>query len=142
VKYDDASWHYEGDFPKELDPQAGATHAGMFLAWCVLHGMAGELHTDDLADELAKLRARELTPGQWFVTACDAKFVDDDLNDEGNAFAAAYYALDRGLYLGDYDQVLGQTLPSLYHVPDTWDTYDRLAPVIAQRYGEWKRQLG
>jgi hypothetical protein len=114
----------------------------MFLAWCVLHGMAGELHTDDLADELAKLRTRELTPGRWFVMACDAKFVDDDLNDEGNAFAAAYYALDRGLYLGDYDQALGQALPSLYHVPDTWDTYDRLAPVIAQRYDEWKRQPG
>ena len=114
----------------------------MFLAWCVLHGMAGELHTDDQADELAELHARELTPGRWFVMTCDAQFVDDDPNDEGNAFAASYYALDRGLYLGDYDQILGQALPSLYHVPDTWDTYDRLAPVIAQRYDEWKRQPG
>lgn len=142
MKYDDASWHYEGDFPNDLAPQTAATHAGMFLAWCVLHGMAGELHEDDLADELAELRARELTPGQWFVMACDAKFVDDDLNDEGNAFAASYYDLDRGHYLGDYDQALGQALPSLYHVPDTWDSYDRLAPVIGQRYDEWKRQLG
>jgi len=36
----------------------------------------------------------------------------------------------------------GEALPSLYHVPDTWASYDRLAPVIAQRYGEWKRQPG
>jgi hypothetical protein len=38
--------------------------------------------------------------------------------------------------------ILGEALPSLYHVPDTWASYDRLAPVIAQRYDEWKRQPG
>ena len=31
-KYDDASWHYGGDFPKDLPIEAGATHTGMFLA--------------------------------------------------------------------------------------------------------------
>lgn len=44
MKYDDASWHVGGEFPKELPPQAGATHIGMFAAWCMLAGLAGELH--------------------------------------------------------------------------------------------------
>lgn len=39
MKYDDASWHVGGDFPKELPPEAGATHIGMFAAWCMLNGL-------------------------------------------------------------------------------------------------------
>ncbi|WP_262497415.1 DUF7832 domain-containing protein [Pedobacter caeni] len=29
AKYDDASWHYGGDFPKDLPQINGATHIGM-----------------------------------------------------------------------------------------------------------------
>ncbi|RML48695.1 DUF7832 domain-containing protein [Pseudomonas avellanae] len=32
MKYDDASWHYNGNFPSDLPDTAGATHIGMFLA--------------------------------------------------------------------------------------------------------------
>lgn len=40
MKYDDASWHCAGDFPKDLPEAAGATHTGMFLAWALLSGLA------------------------------------------------------------------------------------------------------
>lgn len=33
MKYDDVSWHSEGSLPSDLPYTAGATHAGMFLAW-------------------------------------------------------------------------------------------------------------
>ncbi|WP_441328174.1 DUF7832 domain-containing protein [Mesorhizobium album] len=33
MKYDDASWHSGGNFPRELPPEAGATHIAMFVAW-------------------------------------------------------------------------------------------------------------
>ena len=36
MKYDDAGWHVGGDFPDDLPPEAGATHIGMFAAWCML----------------------------------------------------------------------------------------------------------
>src|SRR6266404_3538306 len=36
MKYDDASWHYGGDFPEDLPREAGATHTGMFVAWALL----------------------------------------------------------------------------------------------------------
>lgn len=139
VKYDDAAWHYEGDFPANLSHEAGATHIGMFVAWCMLNGMAGDVHRDEPTSELNKLYMRELTPGQWFMHACDAKFTDEDVNDEGNAFAASYYALDKGQYLADYERTLGEDYPSLYHVPDNWHSYDRLAAVISQRYHDWTR---
>ena len=29
AKYDDASWHYGGDFPDDLPEENGATHIGM-----------------------------------------------------------------------------------------------------------------
>ncbi|MGN6118448.1 MAG: DUF7832 domain-containing protein, partial [Rhodanobacter sp.] len=43
MKYDDASWHYGGDFPKDLPDEAGATHTGMFVAWALLSGLAGQI---------------------------------------------------------------------------------------------------
>ena len=140
MKHDDASWHYGGDhFPEELPHEAGATHIAMFVAWCVLNGLAGDLHTEEFADDLESLRTRELTPGAWFLMVCDGKFTDEDVNEEGNAFAQAYYdAAKAGQYIFDYETVLGDSVPSLYHVPDTWDAYDRLAPVLKTRLEEWR----
>ena len=139
MKYDDASWHYGGEFPNDLTDEAAATHIGMFLAWCVLNGLAGDIHANDLAEDLEKLRTRTLTPGKWFINACDAKFFDEDVTAEGNAFIASYYAPDQPQYVVDYEETVAQGLASLYHVPDTWQTYDLLAPVISKRYEDWKR---
>jgi len=142
MKYDDASWHAGGQFPADLAPEAGATHIAMFVAWCVLHGLAGELHTDDLADDLALLQARELTPGQWLLRACDGKFTDEDLNDDGNAFTAAYFEAEDMPYVSDYQDALSGERDSIYRVPDTWASYDTLAPFIAARYAAWQQQAG
>jgi hypothetical protein len=69
----------------------------MFLAWCVLHGMAGELHTDDLADELAKLRARARTQPASRSTGSLRKRLPVSLNTAlANAGASGGTALRRG----------------------------------------------
>jgi hypothetical protein len=139
MKYDDASWHYgAGNFPKGLASAAGATHIAMFAAWCLLNGLGGALQVEEFADELAQLEARALTPGSWFMGACDGKFTDEDVNDEGQAFTESYYAADGAQYLADYDNILCNAVGDPYEVPDTWQSYDLLAPVIAQRYREWK----
>jgi hypothetical protein len=139
MKYDDASWHYGADnFPKHLDAAAGATHIALFVAWCMLNGLAGELHAEDFPDELEQLKLRALTPGQWFLDACDGKFTDEDLDEEGNAFTASYYAAESAQYLADYDNILCNAVSDPYGVPDTWRSYDLLAPVIERRYREWK----
>lgn len=66
MKYDDASWHSGGDFPKDLPASAGATHIGMYAAWALQSGLAGELHTDELPGNIEKLARRSLTPGAFF----------------------------------------------------------------------------
>lgn len=141
MKYDDASWHYAGDFPADLPTSAGATHIGMFLAWSLLNGLGGEVHLDDFTDTLEKLRQRKITPGAYLIEVCDEKFTDEDLSLEGSEFAESYFCVDGklGPYLDDYVGTLGQSGRSGYHVPDTWESYDRLAPVIQKRFDEWKR---
>ena len=139
MRYDDASWHYGGEFPLEFPPQAGATHTGMFLAWAILSGLVGAFHQEESQQLLIRLRERSISPGGFFVKACDEKFTDEDLSDEGNAFARDYYDSKTGLYLNDYEEVLGGDHPTLYHMPDTWENYDRLQPTLDRRFSEWKQ---
>ena len=142
MKYDDASWHYGGDFPSDLPLEAGATHIGMFLAWALLSDLAGEIHTEDFPEGLEALRTRSVTPGAFFLEYCDGKFTDEDLSDKGNAFAVEYFNLEGGRYLKDYEEILGGSLPSLYHVPDTWHNFDLLKPTLDSRFAEWSATVG
>lgn len=137
MKYDDASWHYGGDFPEYLPDEAGATHTGMFVAWALLSGLAGRIHVEDFPQDLEALRSRTVTPGRFFFEYCDGKFVDENLNPQGNAFAAAYFDFAKGSYLADYETVLGSELPSIYHVPDTWQSFERLKPTLDARFAQW-----
>jgi hypothetical protein len=134
VKYDDVSWHTGAEeYPKALPPEAAGTHTGMFVAWALLSGLGSGL------SDAAPLAARTITPGRFFVEQCDGKFVDEDLNDEGNRFAQAYFDLDKGQYLHDYDRVLCRgKVQVAYELPDTWEHFDRLKPTLDRRLGEWR----
>lgn len=146
MKYDAAAWHYGGDFPADLPQEAGATHAGMFIAWALLSGLSGDLHTSDFPEDIPVLRERSTTPGAFFLSACDGKFTDEDLSEEGNAFAGFYYDVESGGYLADYERTLGKDLPagrnSLYHIADTWENFDKLKPVLDSRLAEWRSGAG
>jgi hypothetical protein len=143
LKYDDASWHYGGDFPSSLPESAGATHIAMFVSWAVLNGMAGDLHTRDFSEDLEKLSRQEITPGEWFLSVCDGKFTDEDLNSDGKQFAAAYYGNENGLhtglgsYLADYDHTFSSS-ETLYHVPDAWVTQAIVGGFIEARLTRWR----
>jgi hypothetical protein len=137
MKYDDASWHAEGDFPADLPATAAATHSGLFLAWAVLAGLASEDLAGDFEQEIEALRDRSASPASLYQ-ATDAQLVDDQLSDEGNAFAANYYDLEKGQFLGDYGKTLGAGLPSTYHVTDTWENFDKLRVVLDARLAAWR----
>lgn len=146
MKYDDASWHYGGaDFPENLPESAGGVHIAMFLAWAVLNGLAGDLHVKEFADELAELRARTVTPTEWFMANCDGKFTAEDLNEEGNRFALAYYQVREDgprptdiCYIFDYEATFPE-IEGSYDVPDDWATFERLAPIIQARFQAWRK---
>lgn len=118
-----------------------ATHIGMFLTWAVLNGLESDFHHQHSAEALAKLRRREITGRQFFEAACNERFSERDLSEQGNAFARYYYtdeAGQRGAYFADYRRVLTAGLPNFWHVADNWDNYEKIAPVITRRYEEWK----
>jgi hypothetical protein len=141
MAYDRADWHYGGDFPDGLSPENGATHIGMFLAWAILRNLDGDFHREESADALAAVRNPQMTGCEFLLSQCDEQFWEEDLNDDGNAFAQDYYATDR--YFADYESTLGEGLPTLYHVEDTWENFEKIAAVLDQRYREWKsRQAG
>lgn len=140
MKYDDASWHYGGNFPSDLQPEAGATHTGMFLAWVVLTGHAGEELKEILNEhELDELTERKITPGAFFLKYCDGKFTDDDVAEILHEFMEKYFDFEKGQYIKDYHNTLAKNLPTDYHVPDTWESYDRIAPIIQDAYNNYLR---
>jgi hypothetical protein len=142
MAYDRADWHYGGDFPADLPDESGGTHIGVFLAWAIMNNLEGELHRQDSSEALSAVRERQMTGREFLFEQCDEKFWEEDLNDVGNAFAREYYGSggECGPYFTDYEAVLAAGLPSFYHIEDTWDNYDKLAPVITSRFREWSRR--
>jgi hypothetical protein len=138
--YDNADWHSGGDFPKDLPPENGGTHIGMFLAWAILRNLEGDTHQEEFQDELAEVRARRMTGRDFLFKACDGKFWEEDLNEEGNAFAHSYYGAGgkTGKYFDDYREILEGDVAGTYYVADTWDNFDQLAPVIDRRFADWR----
>ncbi|MBW0281286.1 DUF7832 domain-containing protein [Shewanella xiamenensis] len=122
---DRIDWHSGADnFPKDLAPEAGGTHIGMFIAWVINNNLEGELHQTDSVESVAKVKSRKMTGTEFLIKECDEKFWEDDLNPEGLEFAKHYY--ESNAYYGDYEAALVSSEPTLYHVLDTWDNYDKL----------------
>jgi hypothetical protein len=144
MAYDNAAWHYGGDYPKELPRENGGTHIGMFIAWAIMNNLESRFHRKESAASLAAVRARQMTGRQFLFEECDERFWKQDLNTKGNAFAKYYYQgassqTEVAPYLEDYDQTLCGDLPTIYHVEDTWQNYDKIAVVISQRFDEWRQ---
>lgn len=139
--FDDERWHSDGEFPADLPATAAATHIGMFLAWCADTGLLAQ--TSAVAEHVAALRSREITPGAFALAAFGGAFSADDLTDEGAAFAAVYYGYPdeddvRELAFDiDYVDEFIDDGDTIFHVPDSWSSYDRIAAVLTARFTEW-----
>lgn len=138
MMYDDVSWHAGKGFPGDLPPTAAATHVGMFVAWALAAGLGNEARFVDVPSALESLKGRQITPGAFFLQTCEGQLTDLELSAAGNAFAQHYFDLEDGQYLVDYDGTLGVGLSSHYHVPDTWQTFERLRPVLDARLAAWR----
>jgi hypothetical protein len=140
MAYDRADFDYStGDEP--LPKGHAATHIGIFLAWAALHGLINDYHEQHSAALLQQLRARQITGREFFDAACNERFAEKDLNVEGNSFAEHYYrnsAGEKGPFFADYRKTAAAGLPSFWHVPDTWESYDKIAPVITRQLEHWR----
>jgi len=137
MAYDRSDWHYGGDYPNDLPPENGGTHIGFFLAWAIINNLVGEFHKEESKESILAVRNRKMTGRDFLEKECDEKFWEEDLNEEGNLFAKVYY--EGNIYFSDYESTLAGGLPTLYHVENTWENYDKIAPIISRRYMEWKK---
>jgi Leucine-rich repeat (LRR) protein len=131
IKYDDASWHYGGDYPKNLDTSCASTHIGVFVVWCVLNGLTNDEFNLEPLNKIADLKQRKYTPAQYLIEILDEKFTSDILSDKGNEFAKEYYETNK--YIEEY-LMLGDEYDTLYEVPNTWDTYKNIESFIKDAY--------
>jgi hypothetical protein len=134
---DQAEWHYGGDFPGDLPPENGGTHIGMYLAWIIHRDLGSAVLRKYTCDSLPLLRERKITGRKLLFTELDERFLGSLLTKVGKDFTRDYY--ETNCYIDDYEAVLGGGLPTLYHVEDSWDNYDKLAPIIDQRFSRWQQ---
>lgn len=150
-KYDDASWHYGGDFPEGLPSKNGATHTGMFLNWCIHNNLHSEEMKEDFKDEIESLKRREITGAEFLLEVCDGKFTEHELNDLGNSFAKDYYVDETDFadkfssfatdYINIFDSKAEESdyeYETFYHIEDTYENYDLMKLAIDHRFEEWK----
>ncbi len=138
--YDKAEYHYDGEYPENLPEEQAFVHTGMFLGWILDNDLHSVDFWQDSAGYIASFKAREMTGAQVYEYACDGVLLDEELSEDGNAFAHDYFDFGREQYLKDYDELLARGLPSIYHVEDTWNNYEKIARRISSRYREWKQQ--
>lgn len=134
MKYDDASWHYGGDFPPDLPPEFGATHIAMFMAWAFTRGYTGAIHLEDAdsARDVERIKSRSMDPREFLIRRCDEKLTHHDLNEEANRFTQAYYSAS---YFADLEETFGS---DSYDIANSWENYDRIAAVLDRRFQEWR----
>lgn len=142
MKYDDSEYFFL-NFETDLDHHAANTHIGMYLAWAVHAGLAREDARDETwTRAVAATRARQLTGAHLLSDQCDGKLTDMEFGAEGNAFTAHYYGQG---FSNDYARVFDSQIPSTGHdaddicsVPDTWENFDLLKPVLDRRLAQWR----
>jgi hypothetical protein len=137
LEYDDWHWHTEGAFPPDREPEAGYVHIAAFMAWLADHDMLDRqwMAAADVNGAALAIAARS-GPISAFRDATGGRFSSEMLTPEGQAFTGAYYAPEYG-YARDWRRVFGRRA-DVYDVPDEWQSYDRVAPLIERRYAEWK----
>jgi hypothetical protein len=146
-KFDDAHWHWNGDYPPELwqDEETnppGVAHIAFFLAWMVLHNLASEEHYDPAISDIEPLRNREITPWAYMEARVVFRLEDEDFNEHGLAFALSYYRKETpSPYFRDFCRVFRDE-ETIYHVLDTWENYDRIAPILDAAFGKWIKESG
>ena len=135
--YDKAKYHYGGSFPEELDDFQGFVHTGMFICWLIDNDLLDEEFFEDGIVDIKRVKNRELTGAQFYEIWMDGVFAIEEVSELGNRFALHYFDFDTGMYVNDYENILAKQLPTLFHVQDSWENYEKIRKVIDSRFAEW-----
>ena len=136
-KYDDVSWHFDGDFPADLTEKNASTHIGMFIGWIIKRNLEGDFLKEMASDGIKKLKLGEISGGEFIYSYCDGKLTNEDLSDSANRFAEQYYEND-DTYMTDYAEALGENVPTLYYVEDNLKNALLIEDILDKRYKEYQ----
>ena len=129
--------YYRADYDEQYSV---GKPAAIFLAWLLLNGMPGEIHNDMNGQFLRPLRTRAIDPRKFLQDQCDEKFTDEDVNDEGAAFTGYYFlgGSQNSRFDEDLSDAFKDCLSAQADPATVWSEYDVLAPIIGERYRQWK----
>jgi len=136
--YDNAKNHFLGNFPESLPIEQAYVHIGIFLGWMIEKELYSEYFEDESGAQIYRFKKRDVSC-TILSEVWDGYLGYELFNKEGNMFAYYYYG--GGIYKKDYEKTLGTTLPSIYHVKDNWENYDKMAEKINQRFKDWKELI-
>ncbi|OAA58267.1 hypothetical protein ISF_06806 [Cordyceps fumosorosea ARSEF 2679] len=143
---DRAEWH-RPRVPQGLDPAAANTHIGMFFTWLLKRNLLSYEHIDTHLPFLDGVRFKYETGAQYIVSQCRGDLETGDVYERVEDFMLEYYRSNETLsnigertYIGDYTRVLGFGLPTMYHVEDTWENFDRIVTCIDIAWFLWRER--
>lgn len=145
--YDDIRFHFDEDYPAGLPAENAATHMGMFWAWAASQGLANPVwqSAPETASDFAAMRQGIITGAQFLLIHMGGALTPDDFTDTGRRFADFYYDDEEdgyGNFMSDYVYTLNTPENGgFYAVPDTAETYARLAPVFQTAFDDWRAGL-
>ena len=134
--YDSAKHHFLGNFPESLPIEQAYVHIGIYLGWIIDNELYSEYFEDESEIQIFRFKRRELSC-TILSELWDGYLGYELFNKDGNMFSYYYYG--SGLFRKDYERVLAGDLPSIYHVRDDCETYQKMTSMIDQRFEEWKK---
>lgn len=136
--YDNAKKHFLGNFPDSLPIEQAYLHIGMYLGWIIEHQLYSDYFEEEAETEIYRFMRRDI-PATILSEIWDGYLGFELFSKEGNMFTYYYYG--GGLYKKDYESTIANDLPSIYHVKDSWENYDRVSKRITERFEDWKKLI-
>ncbi|MFC0180156.1 DUF7832 domain-containing protein [Thorsellia kenyensis] len=132
-------WHEEPAYEFELEYKNAGTHIGMFISWLIINDLVSDWMKEDFADEIKLVLNRQMT-GLELLLVAEGILREDYISEDALPFVEAYYSNDIDFsrsYQNDYEKILTNNLTSFYHVADSWENYELLAPALEEAYQIW-----
>jgi len=134
--YDLAKNHFLGDFPQSLPIEKAYLHIGIYMGWIINRDLYSDYFADEASTEIYRFKRRDI--GCIILAEIwDGSLSFDLFSNQGNMFTSYYYA--GGIYRNDYIETLVKNEPSIYHIADSWENYDKMSDRIDLRFQDWRK---
>lgn len=136
--YDKAKYHEDSIAELGLARSRAFVWTGVYLGWLTERGFVRkDVETGWL---LGLFRWRLISPGTYYEWAHDGCLLEDMLSDEANRFSRTYFDFERGRYLEDYVEVMGEGAGDAFTTSFSWRRYRQMLRRLDERLAEWKAQ--